>query len=155
MHSIPENSRSRQIYPAPQWLADTLTIKNSSCLSPRSAANLILSATVSNRCSRSAENGHKRLERPPYLWFDFDPCADVRRGARGTNQFQPASQGVSLAAEAAAVLPGLQPERGAVGDCERLRARKGSIRFVQRRRVGQDRTSFGARDGDSGVCEIG
>src|SRR5438034_10590561 len=98
-------------------------------------------------------HGHNGLEGTSHLRFNFDPRTDDHGGAGRAHQLQPTAQGMSLASEAAPVLPALQPHGGALRNCEGLRIRERSVRALQRRGTRQDRAGLGARRGDYGVRE--
>src|SRR5208337_3456389 len=66
---------------------------------------------------------------------DFDSRAHVCRGPGRAYQLQSTPQRLPFPPQAAALLPGLQSQRGALRSCKRLRIRQGSIRSVQRRRT--------------------
>src|SRR5882672_2565155 len=101
-------------------LTDKPPTPNSPCFPPGRAANLRISSSVAKLLSKEFRYGHDRLERAPYLWVDFHSHAYVRRRAWRAHQLQPAPQCVPFAPQTAPVLPGLQPQRGA------LRNREGS-----------------------------
>ena len=105
------------------------------------------------RSRKEFRHGHHGLEGPPDLRVDFDPGAHVCRGARRAHQLQPTPQRVPFAPEAAAVLPGMQSQRGALGGREGLRVRQRPVRPVQRRRTRQDRASLRAGHGNHRVRE--
>src|SRR5438445_8641878 len=126
-----------------------------SCFFAGGRLTLKRSCTATKLLSKECRYGHDCLERTPHLWADLEARPNEYRGSRRTNQFQPAPQRVPFAPQAALVLSRLQPQRGTVRNCERLRIRKRSVRAVQRRGTRQDRAFVGKGDGNSGVREAG
>src|ERR1700722_5646544 len=64
---------------------------------------------------RGGGYGRIVLEGLSFVWFGIDPDPPITRGAHRAHQFQSNSFGVPHPAQAAAVLPAMQPHGGAIG----------------------------------------